>query len=240
MATTEREQMVSLLNGLDKIVGVVARGRVYVALYLDETTSSQANHNPVYTNLKNSMLGLYSGVLEFLIQAHLLLLKSGAARVWDGMMNPGSMEDFCLKLKDCEADVMKNVENCERTCSKDQAQRLDMVMESLKETVGNIDSNVKIVVARVKAEKRTKILNWISPVSHALNHDTARKGHTHGTGDWLLQHSKFRDWAETEYSRRLWLHGIRKSCLFIPNTIHANLLQREQERRNSLATSSIT
>jgi hypothetical protein len=58
---------------------------------------------------------------------------------------------------------------------------------------------------------REDFLNWISPHDHEEAHDTIHKKKHPGTGDWLLDTRKFRDWIDSPTSALLWCHGKRES-----------------------------
>ena len=64
-----------------------------------------------------------------------------------------------------------------------------------------------------------KYRNWLMPSDPSTNHKNAFAKHQVGTGSWLLENSKYKDWKK-EQNSLMWIHGICESistgiiCLF--------------------------
>ena len=60
-----------------------------------------------------------------------------------------------------------------------------------------------------KAQERTAILDWISTLEYTNKHCAIRMPRVDGTGQWLLDHPKFRMWRDNMVSNNLlWACGI--------------------------------
>jgi hypothetical protein len=57
------------------------------------------------------------------------------------------------------------------------------------------------------SEERKQIAEWLRGADPSTNHNSARKKHEPGTGDWLLNMKEFEDWRDGD-GGVLWLHGI--------------------------------
>jgi hypothetical protein len=58
-----------------------------------------------------------------------------------------------------------------------------------------------------RKEKFQKITAWLRPSNPWTNHESARKLHEPGTGDWLLQTDEYQAWKSADGPRCLWLYG---------------------------------
>lgn len=57
------------------------------------------------------------------------------------------------------------------------------------------------------SEERKQIAEWLSGADPSTDHNSARKKHEPGTGEWLLNLKDFEEWREGDGSL-LWLHSI--------------------------------
>jgi hypothetical protein len=62
----------------------------------------------------------------------------------------------------------------------------------------------------ISGQRRKEILNWISTVAYADNHEATSSGLLEDTGDWLRNKPQFQEWQASSASGILWLHGKRK------------------------------
>ncbi|KAF8537917.1 hypothetical protein BDD12DRAFT_911128 [Trichophaea hybrida] len=213
MAVAERDQMEVLLVGVERVTNIVSRCRIYEVLFLDGNQSDETEDSikPVFENLKAALIRLYTAVLKFLAKAYRAFGKGGISRARDGVFNPGLFEGLANELQDLDAEVVSAVGNCKEACNRNarkDMERLSKILEDLEEPVHRIDLGVKALLKSVGTSRRTQILQWISAIPYEDNHNTARAGHTGGTGAWLLQHSAYLEWRASYVCTVLWLHGI--------------------------------
>lgn len=220
--------MAALLMGVEKTVNIVARGRIYEMLYLSRRNENRPLDNDLpkiaADCLRKNLRMLYKATLEFIVEAQKFYNRGSFARALSGALTPDAVGNLVKRMQDLEADIIKDVENYKNTCNKELSERLEPLLEILDhleeiKKIGNIDSTVTKLLQNVGIERRTKVLNWISSVPYESNHNTAYRGHTPGTGEWLLEHNVYQNWHLSGDSRILWLHGIRKNpqcfCLFL-------------------------
>lgn len=106
---------------------------------------------------------------------------------------------------------------------KNTVEETQVTVEESKRTVQNIFEAIKGPLhpqfADIFADannyrtddRRLAILNWISDISPTKHHDFNRSFRSAGTGGWLLEKQSFREWADSDSSSLLWLHGIAGS-----------------------------
>ena len=102
------------------------------------------------------------------------------------------------------------MQNCERARSKEIDEESKRLLEKLQEPILRTDQNVFLLLEKVKDEERLEVLDWISNVLYGLNHQTVREERTPETCDWLLSHSRYKEWQDTSASITLWLWGTRE------------------------------
>lgn len=69
--------------------------------------------------------------------------------------------------------------------------------------------------ANFVAEKRIKILKWLSQVEYEKHHRNAMEDLLENTGQWLLEKKQYKEWRSSSASGILWLHGIRMSIPYM-------------------------
>lgn len=58
-------------------------------------------------------------------------------------------------------------------------------------------------------ERRGRLIRWLCPNNYFFNtkHEESTVQHTAGTGEWLFEDVKIRNWMSIKGSK-LWIHGI--------------------------------
>ncbi|KAJ6541683.1 hypothetical protein B0H19DRAFT_1268649 [Mycena capillaripes] len=82
---------------------------------------------------------------------------------------------------------------------RDQAS-LTSLINLQQQTITNMDEHMNSI-------ERAKIIDWLSPLNFFLRHADISPARQEGTGEWLLNDSRFREWV-SEKGRTLWCHGI--------------------------------
>lgn len=218
MAVAESQQMAALLTGVERITPLIGRCQIYEGLYLMEEQSEQESKQAAI-NLTSALVRLYATVLSFLGRAIRAYNQGSIIRTLSSILDPGKVIDFLEKIQALEDTVIIEVDNCERihtrrmqASSEEHFQMLKQILDDLKSPFLRIDSRVAGLCERLDTAERLSILEWISGVHYEENHFFARQGRTCGTGEWLLQHERYREWRMSSASTILWLHGDRECC----------------------------
>lgn len=222
MAVAESQQMGALLIGVEKVTYLINRCKIYEILYLHgEQSRPVVVENLELENLKLALVELYAIILQFLAKAN-RLYQSFGTRVLHGILNTDEIVGFANKCEILETRVDIEVGNCERLYNRTAHAKLDECGERLKQLLVDLqkpimrtDSRVAALFDGLNESERSDILNWLSSIQYEKNHRTAREERTDGTGKWLLEHDRFRDWRRSSSSTILWLHGIRRCPMII-------------------------
>ena len=218
MSVAERDQMESLLTGVERLTNTINRCRIYEILYLEDIQHQQTggSFKPAFDHLSTALISLYAAVLRFLAKAYRAFSKSGFRRARDATFNPGMFEGLLEQAQFLDSDVIAAVGNCKEVYNRNadrKTGRLFEILKDLEEPAQRTDSGVKVLLQNVGTKRRTEILQWISAIPYEDNHNTAAMGHTSGTGEWLLQHETYVKWRESSTCNVLWLYGIRESLV---------------------------
>lgn len=195
---------------------LIGRCQIYEALYLSGEQSEKEEWKQAARNLTSGLVALYTAMLSFLGSAIRTYNQSAIVRTLCAILNVAEVTGFLSNCQTLEKAVAIEADNCERVhthriqaSSEDQIQKLKKILTDLQAPIGLIHSRVAALCDKLDSSERLNILEWISGIHYEENHNFARKGHTNGTGVWLLQHKRYREWRESSASTILWLHGDR-------------------------------
>lgn len=100
------------------------------------------------------------------------------------------------------------------------AQKLDTTQSDIDHISKDVSATLETLTATKKdnAEKEgretlKKVIKWLSVTDPSSNLQAASGKHEPGTGQWLLDGIRFREWKRTKKSF-MWLYGIRKYIKF--------------------------
>lgn len=223
MTVSESQQMGALLTGVEKITPLIGRCQIYETLYL-KNDQSKPEWMPAVKNLMSALVNLYAALLGFLAGATRFYSQGIISRTLNAILNPAEVIGFINKCQTLENNVAVEVDNCERihahqtqANSEEQIHNLKHILEAFQTPILRTDSRVAALCEKLDSSERLSILEWISHIRYEENHFFACQGRTSGTGEWLLQHEKYRKWRASSASMILWLHGDRK-CHCVANT----------------------
>ena len=223
MTVAESQQMGALLTGVEKTTSLICRCQIYEALYLNREDFRQDHWKQAVTNLTSALVALYAIMLSFLGSAIRAYDQGATIRTLRAILHPAEVIGFLDNCQTRENDVVREVENCEHILhagSDDHAQRLKQILDDMQAPFLRIDFRVAALYEKVNSSERLKLLEWISDIRYEENHFFARQGRTRGTGEWLLQHKRYREWRASSASMILWLHGDRKfHCFPVPQGV---------------------
>jgi hypothetical protein len=220
IAISEKEQIGALLLGLNKMLYLIDRCRIYEILYIYRLQPKDSEAALALKNLTSALVELYAIILRFLAKANGIFGKSTAHRSLSAFLNLADVVDLEKKCHSSEERVEIEAGNCERYghhhAQSEQFQNLMKLLQELEDQnklLCGLKGTVDTLSSRAKSKDQAKILSWVSEIQFRKIHDLAKEGRTADTGEWLLEHKEFKNWSSSDESRILWLHGIRKSSL---------------------------
>lgn len=70
-------------------------------------------------------------------------------------------------------------------------------MVDVQETVDGMDKNVHKLIYKQYSEEHRAILDWLTPIDYAPQHNDFISRKQEGTGQWLLESAEFQAWLQT-------------------------------------------
>lgn len=222
LAIAESQQMAALLMGLEKVTCLINRCKIYEALHLHlHYKPSQQCTAEAQTNMERALVAIYSHILRFLVKADQLYEKNSANRILYAILNPTEVDGFVKSCERLETQVEIETRNCESTYTREMNEetvarimKLEQLLVNLEEPIVRVDCRVATMFERLNKSEQSEILQWISSIPYEDNHTTACQGRTINTGQWLLEHPRYREWRKSSASMILWLHGFREFLLY--------------------------
>ena len=219
IAMVESQQMGALLTGVERISLLIGRCQIYEDLFLN-VEQPEEKWKPAMTSLASALVALYAAMLSFLASAIRIYNQNPVSRTLHVILNPAEVIGFLDKCQVLENNVAIEVNNFERiqtrqnqATSEERMQKLKQILVDLQTPILRIDSRVTALCEKLEKSERLNILEWISSIRYEENHFFACEGRTNGTGEWLLNHARYREWRASSASMILWLHGDRE-CYF--------------------------
>ncbi|KAE8134486.1 hypothetical protein BDV38DRAFT_285774 [Aspergillus pseudotamarii] len=216
VATADREAMGSLLVGLDKVLYLVDRCKVYELLYLHDPKIEHAYHS-----LETTVIELYVLILQFLLTAIRAYERSTKTSISPAFWTLDCINDYNARFEAIIPRIDHEAQNCERCYSRldrvistDKFERLKSVLEDIERVkthqneFQNADNTLQNIWRLLDDKKRNDVLGWISDIPFKDHHTLARTGRTANTGGWLFEQWEFQDWQLSKDSMIFWLHGI--------------------------------
>ncbi|KAI1828523.1 hypothetical protein F4861DRAFT_544755 [Xylaria intraflava] len=201
---SECESLVAMLGCATRILPLVRCGAIYEKVYLkdisDESEESAAN-------LREAIINIYAKVFQVLARAKHYLNQNSAVRFLHALLNLDESEELLQALDKAEMQLASAVQACQSVQTQNYSANAQKLLQSLDKPLRHIDERVKIILERVSADDRFKLLDTFSKVAFGDQHIRRTKSRTEGTGTWLLKHQKFRDWEISSSSSILWLTG---------------------------------
>ena len=203
-----------MLIVLEKFGHLLSRCKIYELLYLGGNPENQAT-----ANLESALINLYAEIMQYLaIEVQLYEYKKGVLfRVASPSPYPDQVAARTKKTHILGVYVDTEASLCENTSGHNARSMLDnqakCLMELFKETQKppvRVGSQISYSDQSLCESAHREVLSWTSSASFKEDHDTARRGRTDSTGQWLLEHEVYRDWRASSASMILWLHGCGK------------------------------
>ncbi|KAF7952751.1 hypothetical protein EAE96_005979 [Botrytis aclada] len=98
--------------------------------------------------------------------------------------------------------------------------------------IGSQMQQVLDVAMNIDTDRYSKVLNWVSPILHMDHHQEYKP--LGGTGEWILDHSDWNKWRQSQKSGLFWLRGKmgagKSNLVFIIISHLLNICTNDQER----------
>ncbi|KAB8275406.1 hypothetical protein BDV30DRAFT_236772 [Aspergillus minisclerotigenes] len=153
-------------------------------------------------NLDNSLLGVYSALLDYSAEVNKVREQNAVVRVGKSIyaIADQPLEQLKAKVNEkgqsadkwaCLSDSLRNRKNAENILDKiDQAILVNKNIES-----------------KVLTAEEERILDWVSTADYSKIQNETQKFRSDNTGNWFLTSEQYQDWKDSA-GHILWLNGI--------------------------------
>ncbi|KAI0537878.1 hypothetical protein GGR58DRAFT_325662 [Xylaria digitata] len=204
LVTSNNELKSQLITGFAIVASLLAQCHTYQQLYMAPDTTLRPPEADL-SNLKTFIVQTYAKTQLFLSFAD----QQQRSRIGP-VATPfklGDAESHVNELSKCEKQLSRAADNCERHCDLSNRSNVRELLTTITDFSKVFQYQIDLVMNQIDSKDRTEMLEWISSVPYGQHHDRVREARTTDTCEWLLKHSKFREWEETSSSTILWLQG---------------------------------
>ncbi|UKZ46852.1 hypothetical protein TrVGV298_001063 [Trichoderma virens] len=201
MSVAPGEELAAILGCSEKVLSIVRRGKVYETIYTETNTPVE-----LLKDLTARLIAVYTKSLDLL--AHVgQRLSEGYRHILLAIANPGVAKGIMADLIQCEDNLFKTAEVCEAARSAGADEHFSTLLTNLSEPLTQISDRVRNFLEEAQANETLDVLEFFSRIDFGDQHRIRAESRTSGTGEWLLQHRKFKEWEQAPMSRILWLQG---------------------------------
>ncbi|UKZ73432.1 hypothetical protein TrVFT333_001079 [Trichoderma virens FT-333] len=201
MSVAPGEELAAILGCSEKVLSIVRRGKVYETIYTETNTPVE-----LLKDLTARLIAVYTKSLDLL--AHVgQRLSEGYRHILLAIANPGVAKGIMADLIQCEDNLFKTAEVCEAARSAGADEHFSTLLTNLSEPLTQINDRVRNLLEEAQANEILDVLEFFSRIDFGDQHRIRAESRTSGTGEWLLQHRKFKEWEQAPMSRILWLQG---------------------------------
>lgn len=141
----------------------------------------------------------------------IILYQLATYKFWkQGKITHGIQSLVPHKLKGLSSSIKKKSDEVEYTMHISDRKLLHEIFENaqLQEPIAQIGGQLRQVldvVINIEDNKYSDVLKWVSPILHMDHHQQIQP--MEGTGKWLLDHSDWKEWRQSQKSGLFWLRG---------------------------------
>ncbi|KAH7132739.1 hypothetical protein EDB81DRAFT_114385 [Dactylonectria macrodidyma] len=169
----------------------------------------KGSSSPAADELSRALVKLYAAILGYLARAKSYYNQNTLRRVLKhGVLASSDLESTFTAIGKAQKDVDRCSTNFNLHAQLKMHDELQRMLEHFDAPVNRWDEALNVITDQLDAEKRGKILHWISAEPYRQHHEQTKSEVLEGTGKWLLQDPTFLRWKNESASSILWLRGI--------------------------------
>ncbi|KAH7076544.1 hypothetical protein BKA63DRAFT_510284 [Paraphoma chrysanthemicola] len=203
LAVNDVHKYGSIIEGLAEVAELICRYRATESLYLRSAS-------PHTKELERHIVKLYANILLYLSNAKRYFGEGKTKRVIKsiGLNEPDSLLEAVLSA---ECNIKSWMTLIEYSESSHEAAELRNSLRAMDHPVQRMDTKLNDIADKLEATKRAQILLWLSCEPYEDHHIVSKRDILKGTGEWLLNDDKFKQWKNRSVSSIIWLNGIAGS-----------------------------
>ncbi|TGO07331.1 hypothetical protein BTUL_0291g00050 [Botrytis tulipae] len=195
----------------EPIANLITRYALIENLYL---TNMSGTPDEVDEAVKSKIVSLYTAVI---------LYQMAIYNFW----KQGKLH---MAYKSAEVEVI--LHSSDRKVLLELLEDINLKVSKPIAQIGSQMQQVLDVAMNIDKDRYSSVLNWVSPILHMDHHQEYKP--LGGTGEWILDHSDWKKWRESQTSRLFWLRGKmgagKSNLVFIIISHLLKICTNDQER----------
>ncbi|KIW68604.1 hypothetical protein PV04_04541 [Phialophora macrospora] len=218
-------------DAIEPLMDLISRYQTFEATYLVPDA-----HPTSRTLVENALIKLFTSILKY--HASIVIQIYSKSAPWKGAFGDISrtpVAELFKEVRQNEDEFLKLNAVVRWDGVDTHFDRLTTLLKTLRTdlekpfvTIDEIKDRVNHLSVTMDASKRSKILNWISPIKFESAHNKPSRSAYPGTADWLFKHADYLEWSHSSRDSIFWLKGFMgsgKSC--VAHGVIKALLQKE-------------
>ncbi|KAL8728836.1 MAG: hypothetical protein Q9166_005153, partial [cf. Caloplaca sp. 2 TL-2023] len=201
----------SMSEGIETIAAILPR---YSLLERFCIFSSPEKGSSDQRLLRECIIKVYAAVLTYLAAARKYWSDNTAARVAKSFIRDMEAQNHTLQsaVKNTDDEAVTTATLIQSQTTSDQLKRtghaLADKLRELQAPIIRTTQDLQEFKDNLHRDQRAKIFCWLSTVACELHHQEAKNKILHGTGRWLLEHPRYKEWYRSSSSEIFWLNGM--------------------------------
>lgn len=236
VAVSEKRVHGLMVEGLEVVSRLIVRFTLFEDIYLRRCPTP-------HLELETPVIQLYAEILHFLGKATLFFqqrprIREKAKHAVHTMLIQPVEDDQMQKIAAKETTVLDLARLIDAKLGQDTNTSIKAVRDLLiriEAPMERLAQHTNASFSAVQQDYRLEILRWLSPVPFSRHHEAHSESRISTTGQWLFDHTRYREWDVASSSTFLLLHGVPGSG----KTALASAVVDHFLRQNSRQPSSI-
>ncbi|KAF7917281.1 hypothetical protein EAE99_009292 [Botrytis elliptica] len=211
----------------EPIANLITRYALIENLYLNMSGTP----DEVDEAVKSKIVSLYTAVILYQMAIY-NFWKQGKITHGIQSLVPNKLKEMSTTIQKKSAEVEAILHSSDRKVLLELLEDINLKVSKPIAQIGSQMQQVLDVAMNIDRDRYSSVLNWVSPILHMDHHQEYKP--LGGTGEWILDHSDWKKWRESQTSRLFWLRGKmgagKSNLVFIIISHLLNICTNDQER----------
>ncbi|THV48288.1 hypothetical protein BGAL_0257g00050 [Botrytis galanthina] len=212
----------------EPIANLMTRYALIENLYLNNMSGTP---DEVDEAVKSKIVSLYTAVILYQMAIY-NFWKQGKITHGIQSLVPNKLKEMSSTTQKKSAEVEAILHSSDRKVLLEILEDINLKVSKPIAQIGSQVQQVLDVAMNIDKDRYSSVLNWVSPILHMDHHQEYNP--LGGTGEWILDHSDWKKWRESQTSRLFWLRGKmgagKSNLVFIIISHLLKICTNDQER----------
>ncbi|KAF7923808.1 uncharacterized protein EAE98_007626 [Botrytis deweyae] len=211
----------------EPIANLITRYALIENLYLNMSGTP----DEVDEAVKSKIVSLYTAVILYQMAIY-NFWKQGKITHGIQSLVPNKLKEMSSTIQKKSAEVEAILHSSDRKVLLELLEDINLKVSKPIAQIGSQMQQVLDVALNIDRDRYSSVLNWVSPILHMDHHQEYKP--LGGTGEWILDHSDWKKWRQSQKSRLFWLRGKmgagKSNLVFIIISHLLKICTNDQER----------